>query len=122
MKKILFVEDDKFLRDIYKQKLEEAGFVVETLSEVTGDIVGIVSKIKPDLISMDLILPRRTGFEAVKLLKENEPTKNIPIFFLSNLEQKEDIKTGLSLGAVDYLVSSKMTPSEVVEIFSSYFK
>jgi len=112
--KILMIEDDKFLRKIYRDKLTRAGFV---FIEATNGIEGankIISE-KPDLVLLDLILPRKNGFDVLIDMKRNLNTKNIPVIILSNLSQELDIKRGLSFGAEDYLVKTDISLSEVVD-------
>lgn len=113
-RKILIVEDDQFLVKIYQTKLEKEGFEInialdgeEGLQKTTG--------FKPDLILLDLILPKMNGFEVLKKLKENPATKNIPVIVLSNLGQESDVKQGMELGAVDYLIKSDHSISEIIE-------
>jgi len=108
------IEDDKFLRKIYRDKLTRAGFV---FIEATNGIEGankIISE-KPDLVLLDLILPRKNGFDVLIDMKRNLNTKNIPVIILSNLSQELDIKRGLSFGAEDYLVKTDISLSEVVD-------
>ncbi|PIP16962.1 MAG: response regulator, partial [Candidatus Portnoybacteria bacterium CG23_combo_of_CG06-09_8_20_14_all_37_13] len=69
----------------------------------------------PDLVLLDLILPILDGFEFLKQIKADNNFKNIPIIVLSNLDQKENIEKGISLGASDYIIKAQFTPSEVVE-------
>lgn len=112
--KILMIEDDKFLRKIYRDKLTRAGF---DFIEATNGIEGankIISE-KPDLVLLDLILPRKNGFDVLIDMKRNLNTKNIPVIILSNLSQELDIKRGLSFGAEDYLVKTDISLSEVVD-------
>lgn len=113
-KKILIIEDDKFLRELIVKKLNEQGFT--TLEAVDGE-EGLKKsrEEKPDLILLDLILPGIDGFEVLSRLKQDPETKSIPIIILSNLGQKEDIERGLKLGAFDYLVKAHFTPGEIIE-------
>jgi len=112
--KILMVEEDRFLRKIYKNKLNLAGF---EFIEATNGEEGLNKVIaeKPDLVLLDLILPRKNGFDVLIDIKKNEETKNIPVIILSNLGQETDIKRGLSLGAQEYLVKPEINLSEVVD-------
>jgi len=114
MKKILIVEDDQFLMDIYATKLREEGFAVE---EATNGEMAFekLRESQPDLILLDIILPMQEGFEILKEIKSDEKFKNLPIITISNLGQREDIKKGLSLGAVKYLVKADYTPSQIVK-------
>jgi len=113
-KKILIVEDDKFLRELIAKKLSEEGFIVEEASDGEEGIRKIKEG-RPDLILLDLILPNIDGFEVLEKIKEDLETKPIPVIILSNLGQKEDIERGLKLGAFDYLVKAHFTPGEVIE-------
>jgi len=113
-KKILIVEDDKFLRELIAKKLSEGGFIVEEASDGEEGIRKIKEG-RPDLILLDLILPSIDGFEVLEKIKEDLETKPIPVIVLSNLGQKEDIERGLKLGAFDYLVKAHFTPGEVIE-------
>ena len=113
-KKILMIEDDRFLRKIYRDKLTKAGF---EFIEATNGIEGINKVIseRPDLVLLDLILPRKNGFDVLIDMKSNKNTKDIPVIILSNLGQESDIKRGLALGAQDYLVKTEVSLSEVVD-------
>lgn len=112
--KILMVEEDRFLRKIYKNKLSKSGF---EFIEATNGIEGLnkVFSEKPDLVLLDIILPRKNGFDVLIEMKRNKSTKKIPVIILSNLGQESDIKRGLSLGAEDYLVKTEVNLSEVVD-------
>lgn len=112
--KILMIEEDRFLRKIYRNKLTQAGF---EFSEATNGIEGLNKVIaeKPNLVLLDIILPRKNGFDVLFEIKRNKNIKLIPVIILSNLGQEGDIKKGLSLGAKEYLVKTDTTLSEVVE-------
>ena len=113
-KKILIVEDDKFLRDLISQKLLKEGF--EIVQAVDGE--DGVKKIKdehPDLILLDLILPGIDGFEVLSQMKSDQNSASIPVIILSNLGQKEDIDKGLKMGAADYLIKAHFTPGEIID-------
>ncbi len=69
----------------------------------------------PDIILLDVILPKMNGFEVLEKLKSDERLKDVPVILLTNLSQKDDIDKGLKLNAVDYLIKAHFTPSEVVE-------
>lgn len=112
--KVLMIEDDKFLRKIYRDKLTRAGF--EFIEATNGEEGAnkIISE-NPDLVLLDLILPRKNGFDVLVDMKRNPNTKSIPVIILSNLGQESDIKRGLALGAQDYLVKTDVNLSEVVD-------
>jgi len=113
-KKILIVEDDKFLRELISRKLSDEGFdVAEAIDGEEG-----VKKAKaenPDLILLDLILPGIDGFEVLSKTKEDPNSASIPVIILSNLGQKEEVEKGLKLGAADYLIKAHFTPGEIIE-------
>lgn len=115
-KKVMIVEDDSFVMDIYETKLEKEGYQV---SEATNGMEALKKLEKeavlPDLILLDIIMPYMDGLEFLKKIKGEEKFKNIPVILLTNLSQKEEINTGLGLGAKDYLIKSHFTPSEVME-------
>jgi CheY-like chemotaxis protein len=114
MSKILFFEDDIFLRGMYVTKYIMEGFVVAAYENPTKDPVSIVLKEKPDFISMDILMPVMNGFDATKLIKADPRTKNIPLVFLTNLNQQADIDKGRALGGVDYLVKANHMPTDVI--------
>lgn len=112
--KILLIEDDTFLLNMYATKFELEGF--EIVSADDGEkALKIISKEKPDIILLDVLLPKMDGFEVLKELKNNEETKTIPVILLTNLSQRDDVEQGLKLGAVDYLIKAHFMPTEVVE-------
>ncbi len=113
-KKILVVEDDRFLRELITQKLAREGYDVS--EAVDGeDGVKKAEEEKPDAILMDLILPGIDGFEAITKIKEKPDFENTPIIILSNLGQRDDVERGLKLGAVDFLIKAHFTPGEIIE-------
>ncbi len=113
-KKILIVEDDKFLRELIVRKLANEGYeVVEAVDGEQG--VQKVKETKPDLVLLDLILPGIDGFEVLARKKEDPFVASIPVIVLSNLGQKEDVDRGLELGATDYLIKAHFTPGEIIE-------
>lgn len=112
-KKILFIEDERSLQEILGQALKQNGFEVkEALNGQDG--LDLVEKFGPDLILLDLILPKINGFEVLEKIKKNEATKNIPVIILTNLENSEDIQRVLELGAFDYLVKSNYSLNEII--------
>jgi DNA-binding response OmpR family regulator len=118
-KKILIVEDDSFVMDIYQTKLSQEGFeVVEAINGV--EALKKIKESKPDLVLLDIIMPYMDGLEVLKKIKEDANLKSIPVILLTNLSQKEEVEKGLGLGANDYLIKSHFTPSEVLEKVKIY--
>jgi len=114
MKKILFIEDEYGLQKAMVKMLTDEGYQV--LSALDGEVgLKIVKKELPDLILLDLILPKKDGFEVLKEIKKDETTKGIPIIILSNLERMEDVEKALQLGATTYLVKTNYGLDELLE-------
>jgi DNA-binding response OmpR family regulator len=112
-KKILIVEDDDFLLQMYVTKLELEGFqVISAIDGIKG--LKLAKKDKPDLVLLDLQLPSMSGFEVLENLKQDDEIKQIPVLILTNFSQKEDIERCLNLGASDYLIKAHFVPSEVI--------
>lgn len=112
--KVLVVEDDAFLAGMYVTKLNLEGFDVEVADDGEQGFK-LALEVKPRIILLDIILPKMSGFDVLKDLKKDPKTKDIPVILLTNLGQREDVKKGLELGAVDYLIKAHFMPSEVVE-------
>ena len=114
MKKILFVEDEPTLQKTFGEILKQEGY--EMISALDGEIGLRLAKTKePDLILLDLILPRVNGFEVLKKLKEDEATKDVPVIILTNLEGIGDVDKAIEMGATTYLVKAEYSLEEVVE-------
>ena len=113
MTKVLVAEDDKFLSKAYAAKLKKEGFDV-VLAGNGEEAVEKTKSEKPDVVLLDLIMPKKDGFDSLSDIKKDQTTKNIPVVILSNLGQEEDIERGKKLGAVDYLVKSNISIQDVV--------
>jgi len=114
MKKILFIEDESALQKTFRDILEKEGY--QMISALDGESgLRLAKSEKPDLILLDLILPRKDGFEVLKELKEDESTKGIPVIVLTNLEDIESVEKAIGLGATTYLVKAQYTLEEVIQ-------
>lgn len=120
-KKILIIEDDKFLRELIARKLTDEGFDISEAVDGEEGIKKIKEK-KPDLVLLDLILPSIDGFEVLSRMKKDEAVSSIPVIILSNLGQKEEVEKGLKLGADDYLIKAHFTPGEIIEKIKNVLK
>lgn len=119
--KVLIIEDDQRINKVYMAKLSLEGIeVVTALDGIEGERK-IYSE-KPNLILLDLMLPRKSGFEILKKIKKDPKVKDIPVLILSNLAQEKEVKKGLQLGAVDYLVKTNYSISEVMEKIKKVLK
>ncbi|MFA5076467.1 MAG: response regulator [Patescibacteria group bacterium] len=111
---ILLVEDDNFLSEMYRTKFEIEGFNVVTADD--GEKGLRLSKEKmPNIILLDILLPKMDGFEVLEKVKADPKTKSIPVIMLTNLGQKDDVKKGFERGAEGYLIKAHFMPSEVVD-------
>ncbi len=114
MKTILFIEDESVLQKTFRDVLEKEGYKI--ITALDGEIgLRLVKEKKPNLVLLDLVLPKMDGFEVLKELKENKETKDIPVIILTNLEKSEDVDKALELGATTYLVKANYELKEVVE-------
>ena len=122
MARILVVEDDQFLRDLYNELLTEAGYTVE-LGTDGQEGLDKVSVGGYDLVLLDIMLPKMDGLEVLKRIRQNPPKKeNGPIVLLTNLGQDAIIKEGFSLGATGYIIKSAMTPDQVLSEVKVFLK
>lgn len=117
-KKILIVEDDNFVAEVYSTKLLEMGHDVQ-IARNGEEGLALVGKDKPDLILLDIIMPVMGGLEMLQELKQREEWKNIPVILLTNVGEKESIQKVRNLGVKDYLIKSHFTPAEVIEKINS---
>lgn len=114
MKKILFIEDEPTLQKTVGEVLSQEGFLI--LEALNGEIgLATAKSEKPDLILLDLILPKKDGFEVIEELKKDPETAHIKIIVLTNLESSKDVERALALGATNYLVKANYELDEVVE-------
>lgn len=114
MTKIMVVEDDPTLRDIYTTRFSAEGY--EVVSATDGEAaLTIAVKERPDLVLLDIMMPKISGFDVLDILRATPETKDTKIIVMSALSQTADIEKGRSLGANAYLVKSQVTLSEVVE-------
>lgn len=112
-KKILFVEDEEALQLTLCSALKEAGYTA--VSAYDGEAaIALAERENPDLILLDIILPRRSGFEVLEELKANDSTRDIPVIVLTNLERISDVERMLSLGATNYLVKANYEVPDIL--------
>jgi len=111
--KILLVEDDSFLLQMYATKLDLEGF--EVFEADDGDKgFRLAKKIKPDVILLDIMLPKKDGLTVLAELKKDADVKDIPVIVLSNVGDQQQINKCFALGAIDYLIKAHFVPSEVI--------
>lgn len=121
MKKILIVEDDPSIIQMYSMKFKESGY--EVLQAGTGvEGLELAKKENPSIILLDIIIPQFDGFAVLEKLRDDANTKNIPVILLTNLSQDTDKERGKKLGAKEYLVKAHLTPTEVLKKAEKYIK
>jgi len=113
-KKILIVEDDNFVAEVYSTKLLEMGHEVIIAQNGEEGLNALEENI-PDLILLDIIMPVMGGIEMLEELKKKEEWKKIPVILLTNVGEKDSIQKVQNLGVQDYLIKSHFTPAEVIE-------
>ena len=119
MSKILLVEDDRFLIKAVYTKLTQKGFEV-VLANDGDEAISKAKTEKPELVLLDMVLPKKSGFEVLRALKGDPKTVSIPVFILSNLAQDQDIQEGKALGAEDYIVKSNTSLSAIVDKVANF--
>jgi len=121
MKKILVAEDDTYLANAYRVKLTKAGFEVKNVFD-GEETINILQTFIPDLIILDIVIPKKDGFTILSEIKANEKWGNIPVILVSNLGQKEDREKGMKLGATDFFVKTDLTLNNLIEKIKNILK
>ena len=120
-KTILIVEDDVFLSDMYQTKFVESGYDVKVAGDGQQGLTMLQDGLRPDMVLLDIVMPKMDGIEMLTAVKKEEKLKDIPVILLTNLGQESDITRGMELGALDYFVKAHFTPSEVVKKVEALF-
>ena len=112
MKKILFIEDESALQEAVGEFLRQKGYnVLKAMDGETG--IRLAESESPDLVLLDLILPKKEGFEVLKILKDGDETKDIPVIVLTNLEGVKDLDRAMTFGATTYLIKTQYSLEEI---------
>lgn len=119
-KKVLLVEDDVFVSDIYQVKMHGEGLDVIVAMNGMEAIKSLEEGLLPDLILLDIVMPSMDGIDVLKRIKASEAWRNIPVVLLTNLSDKSQVEECMGLGANDYLIKSHFTPSEVMKKVYSF--
>lgn len=116
---VLIAEDDRFLGNVLKTKLQQEGFQVRLA--VDGEqALAEIEAAPPDILLLDIIMPKKNGFDVLAELRLKRGGPQIPVIILSNLGQEQDIKRGMALGALDFLVKSDHSLQEIVDKVKLY--
>ena len=119
--RVLFVEDDPSVAQMYKLKLELDGYKVEVASD--GEMaLKAARQAPPDMIFLDIRLPKLDGLAVLEQLRADARTKHVPVVILSNYSEKELIERGLKLGALEYLIKSQTTPAKLAGGLEGWLK
>jgi DNA-binding response OmpR family regulator len=113
VKSIMIIEDDRFLSSLMKARLEKDGFVVIQAFD-GAEAIELFKQKLPDLIILDLIMPKVTGFEVLQTISITPQLSKVPVVILSNLAQDSDIEKARQLGAKEYFVKVKVSIDDLV--------
>jgi DNA-binding response OmpR family regulator len=110
--RVLFIEDDPAVAEMYKLKLELDGYTV-TVARDGEEGLRMATDTPPDIIFLDTRLPKMDGFAVLERLRASDRTKDVPVIILSNYGERELVDRGLKLGALEYLIKSQTTPANL---------
>ena len=116
---VLIIEDDYFIRELYERQLGKKGYNVVTAPDGAEGLVK-AAEVNPDIILLDIMLPKLNGLDLLGTLKAKPETQNIPLILLTNLGQESVIKEGFKLGAKGYLIKSAYTPEQIISEVESF--
>lgn len=121
MAKILFVEDDPLIVKIYTTRLVADGYQV--LSSDNGeDGLKLAEAELPDVIILDVMMPKMDGFGVLTRIRQNDKMKKTPVLLYSNLAQEDEIKRAMELGATEFIIKANLSPTEMVNKIKQYIQ
>lgn len=118
--RVLLVEDEEDLVEMYTMKLRKGGFVVDACTDGLEAITHLQEKI-PDIVLLDIFLPSFDGYDILKIIRSNPDTAQVPVFIISNCSEDEAKQRGDALGAERYFVKADITPGDIVVLLQEYF-
>ncbi|MFH1510014.1 MAG: response regulator [Candidatus Nealsonbacteria bacterium] len=113
-KKILIIEDEEIMMELLQKKLIQAGYDV-VVARNGEDGLRVMEESKPDLVLLDIVMPKMNGFDVMEKMNENKDIKKIPVVIVSNSGQPVEIDRAQKLGAKDWLVKTEFDPKEVLD-------
>lgn len=119
-KRILIIEDEEYLSDMYQMKFEHEGYEVKVAVDGESGIE-IAKTMRPDLVLLDIVLPKMNGFQVMRALREHPKTRKLKVYYLSNLGQDEEIEQGMKEGADGFLIKTDVTPAQLVDCVERIF-
>lgn len=114
MKKVLIIEDEDLIMDLLRKKLSQENYDVSTAHDGEEGL-RVLREIKPDILLLDIVMPKKNGYEVMKEMSEDPELKKIPIIIISNSGQPVELDKAKDLGAKDWLIKTEFDPQEVVE-------
>jgi len=114
MKKILIVEDEDIIIELLQKKLIQEGYEVSTARDGEEGLKAL-RKIKPDIVLLDIVMPKKSGYEVMEEMSKDPELKKIPIIIISNSGQPVELDKAKELGARDWLIKTEFDPNEVAE-------
>ena len=122
MKRILIVEDDFFIRDIYSRIFSISGFEVQVAADGLEGLEKVKGQVIFDIILMDIMMPNMSGIELLKAIREiDAPVKDTSVFMITNLGQQDIIDKAFRLGMDGFILKSQVTPKQIVDEVNSFF-
>ncbi|MFH0891203.1 MAG: response regulator [Candidatus Falkowbacteria bacterium] len=121
-KKVLIVEDEEILRAMYERKFVQDKELKVFIAADGAEGLEMAKREKPDVVLLDIILPKLDGFSVLEEIRKIKEMKKTPIFMFTNLGTPEDIEKGKALGATDYMVKVSLTPDQIYEKVKKYLK
>ena len=118
-KRVLFVEDDDALASVYLVRLQAEGFEVQRVANGEDALAAAVS-FKPDLVLLDVMMPKISGFDVLDILRNTPETANLKVIMLTALSQDSDKKRAQDLGVDDYLVKSQVVITDVIDLIKQH--
>lgn len=117
MVKILIIEDDPLMLRMYERVFKLNKYEVEMAFDGEAGVAKLkTEKIKPDIVLLDIMMPKMSGFDVLKIIKADSEIKDIPVIILTNLSGKEEAEKGLKMGAISYLIKSEHEPKEIISL------
>lgn len=111
---VALIEDDPLIAEMYTTKFIKEGYDIKHAADGFEGLE-LVKKEKPDIILLDIIMPKMDGFQVLQELRKEAAFKNTPVIMLTNLGQEEDVQKGRALGATDYFIKTNFTPAAIVD-------
>lgn len=118
---VALIEDDPLIAEMYTTKFTKEGYDIKHAADGFAGL-DLVKKEKPDIILLDIIMPKMDGFQVLAELRKDASFKKTPVIMLTNLGQEEDVQKGRALGATDYFIKTNFTPAAIVDKVKSILK